>query len=144
MTGENSSQKTIHINPEFLKFTNHGKTRKKISTKPIKFKSAKTDNHTKTTKRKLLNYLRSKKAADYREMSKLAEKPVNLSDTQDVLPKSDFEESLAFLENIAKNPKNTTLKYRPPIDFQSSNTSEWHCNTNRNKTVPFLHPTILC
>jgi len=137
---ENGSRKTIQINPDFLKFTNGGKTRKKHASKPIKFKSDKPDTHAKTTKRKMLNYIRRKQEANYREMiqsASIPEKP--LATHENVLPKTDFEQSLEFLESITKNPKNATLKHRPPLDFQSS--SELYSTTGQNSV---LHtPSIL-
>ena len=117
-----SERKTIQINPEFLKFSNGGKTRKKKPDKPIKMKPVTPENNNKTTKRKILNYIRKQQEDAYKNLLKgelteaLPKIPVEpISDI-----KSDFEQSLDFMENIAKQnnetvrkPLNTTLKARP-------------------------------
>ena len=122
-------KKTIQINPDFLKFTNGGKTRKKRpeSPKPIKMKQEKTENN-KTTKRKILKYIRQQQEDNYKQLMKQSNTESPKSATVDT-PKSDFEQSLEFLSNIAKqtelepkirNPLNATLKSRPPLTQPNS------------------------
>lgn len=111
------SKKTIQINPEFLKFSsNGGKTRKKRPDKPIKMKVEPTENN-KTTKRKILNYIRKQQEETYKHL--LKDDIAKVKPVLDSAVKSDFESSLEFLENVVKAPpapKNSTLKHRPLIN----------------------------
>jgi hypothetical protein len=136
MSSETPLQKTIQINPDFLKYTNGGKTRKKTANTPIKFKVENRDNmHAKTTKRKMLNYIRRKQESNYRNMMK-EPSPAPIVDVINPLPKNDFEQSLEFLETITRDPKNATLKYRPPISaVQTPYTSVLHTPTILNSVL---------
>jgi len=111
------SKKTIQINPEFLKFSSSGgKTRKTRPDKPIKMKVEPTENN-KTTKRKILNYIRKQQEETYKHL--LKDDIAKVKPVSDSAVKSDFESSLEFLENVVKAPpapKNTTLKTRPLIN----------------------------
>ena len=115
------SKKTIQINPDFLKLPNTGgKTRKKRPEKEIKMKVPAKPENNKTTKRKILNYIRKQQEDTYKHLLKDELAPVKpVLDI--VAPKSDFEKSLEFLENIVKAPpappKNTTLKQYPIINY---------------------------
>ena len=105
MNPSGESRKTIQINPDFLRFPRSEKTRKKRPEKAIQFKSP-SDN-TKTTKRKMLNYIRRQQEANYKRLVK--------PERTDPEPKTAFEESLAFLENVVRDPKNQTIKQRPTL-----------------------------
>lgn len=112
------SKKTIQINPDFLKFSaNGGKTRKKRADKEIKMKMPSKPENNKTTKRKILNYIRKQQEYTYKNL--LKDELVGVKPVLDIAaPKSDFETSLEFLENAVKAPalpKNTTLKQYPII-----------------------------
>jgi hypothetical protein len=109
------SKKTIQINPDFLKLPGvGGKTRKKRPDKEIKMKVPNKTENTKTTKRKILNYIRKQQEDTYKHLLKdeiAVVKPM-------LEPKTDFEKSLEFLENVVKAPpapKNVTLKQYPVI-----------------------------
>jgi hypothetical protein len=114
-----SLKKTIQINPDFLKFSSGGKTRKKRPEKTIKMKPqiASPENN-KTTKRKILNYIRKQQEDTYKNLLKEDSATKMSGQGLDMVAKSDFEKSLEFLENVVKNPeptsnRNTTLKQRP-------------------------------
>lgn len=125
------SKKTIQINPDFLKLPKTGRTtRKKRPDKEIKMKvpssSEKTDN-TKTTKRKILNYIRRQQEDTYKNLLKDELAPIKpVLDVAHQAAKSDFEKSLEFLESVVKQPalasssnkptpKNTTFKQYPVV-----------------------------
>jgi hypothetical protein len=116
-----SLKKTIQINPDFLKFSSGGKTRKKRPEKTIKMKPqpGQPENN-KTTKRKILNYIRRQQEDTYKQLLKEDVSPATKISIPDTIAKSDFEKSLEFLENVVKNPapasnKNATLKQRPTL-----------------------------
>lgn len=114
-----SLKKTIQINPDFLKFSSGGKTRKKRPEKTIKMKPqpGQPENN-KTTKRKILNYIRRQQEDTYKKL--LKDDASSSTMAVDTVAKSDFEKSLEFLEHVVKNPapgsnKNYTLKQRPTL-----------------------------
>lgn len=110
MNPSGESRKTIQINPDFLRFHRSEKTRKKRPEKAIQFKTPSSVDNTKTTKRKMLNYIRRQQEANYKRLVK--PDPPQRTDPE---PKTAFEESLAFLENVVRNPKNQTIKQRPTL-----------------------------
>ena len=99
--------KTIKVSPELFKIPQ--KTRKqkeKISSapKPIKIK---TDIH-KTTKRRLLNYIREQQEQNYKKMienGSVPSLPPELP-VKEPLAKTNFEESVSYLENLKKKIDN--------------------------------------
>lgn len=102
-----SNSKTIKVSPDLFKIPQ--KTRKqkeKISStpKPIKIK---TDIH-KTTKRRLLNYIREQQEQNYKKMIESGTVP-NLQPeipVKESLAKTNFEESVSYLENLKQKMEN--------------------------------------
>jgi hypothetical protein len=121
-----SEQKTIVINPELFSFSG-GKTRKKRpnpNPKPIKIRDEKPKpaENNKTTKLKVLKYIRKQQEQNYKQLMKGETAPAPSSNNSFVNEfKSDFDQSIEFLDKIAKqkeahislNPKNRTLKQPP-------------------------------
>jgi hypothetical protein len=127
-----SSQKTININPDLFQITS-GKTRKKRLDGEKKIKVKSTNAATiKKNKSMMLRRIREKQKENYRKLFEEEKEDTSISnETNDFLTideKTDFAESVAFLENIKKeeeqkkkeksqhggtspsNPHNSTIK----------------------------------
>jgi len=131
-------KKTIVINPDFLKLPMKGsRTRKNrhennAIPKPIKIRSDKKSDSEKTIRRKALNYIRKQQEERYKRLMKGVDDnhnsivPVNDGKTYADEFKSDFDDSLSFLQKLTDQSvqtaqvKNATLKhYSPPVNPNS-------------------------
>jgi hypothetical protein len=108
-----SNSKTIKVSPDLFKIPQ--KTRKvkekSSSPKPIKIK---TDIH-KTTKRRLLNYIREQQEQNYKKMVESGSIPQLPSPAiKEPLAKTSFEESVTYLENLKQKMDNKIHLVNPP------------------------------
>ena len=132
--------KTIVIDPNFLKLPmKGGRTRKNHREdgpvpKPIKIRSEKKHESDKTIKRRAINYIRKQQEDRYKRLVKGLDDNNSQTTTKVEVTngknyadefKSDFDDSLAFLQKMAdqsaqnKQVKNATLRYNPPITPES-------------------------
>jgi hypothetical protein len=121
---QNRALKVIQFNPKLLSVPGGNKTRKnKPKGKTIQYKKKELTN--KTTKQKLLRYIREQQDQNYK---KLFEKPsailpkINIPDNLDKMKvNGDFENSLNYLKSITDNYENNkekksvnhTIKHHP-------------------------------
>ena len=121
---QNRALKVIQFNPKLLSVPGGNKTRKnKPKGKTIQYKKKELTN--KTTKQKLLRYIREQQDQNYK---KLFEKPatilpkINIPDNLDIMKANgDFENSLNYLKSITDNYENNkekksvnhTIKHHP-------------------------------
>lgn len=157
-------KKTIQINPEFLKLPSKGgRTKKnredgaeKKEPKPIKIRTTdKKPESDKTIKRRALNYIRKQQEERYKRLAKGLdnESGVRVESNQTYAEefKSDFDDSLAFLQKLAdqnaqKIPPNmnATLKQYPPVTpnsllYQDSVLSS---ALNGSESVSLVEPAV--
>lgn len=156
--GDTGNIKKLQINPDLFKVS--GGSRKKKSTtdsnKPLRMKTtASTTSHNKTSKeRKLLKYIREQQEKTYKKLFEEdsgSRKASNVDAAIDEIlerPKTDVEESLAYLKNIVeehenekKEKHNMTVKNNSHIntDYYKRQLSP---NSHANLT-PSLQPAIL-
>jgi len=119
-----SDRKQITINPDL--FNVSGKTRKKQKNpdegNPIRIKSSTSVKHNKTTKGKVLRYIREQQEKNYQKLFQenntniIPEKTYNAVNPL-AESTSDFENSIAYLKNIEETQKDKipqhTIKNRP-------------------------------
>jgi hypothetical protein len=114
--GDNGNIKKLQINPDLFKVTG-GTRKKKAATdenKPLRMKTtASATSHNKTSKeRKLLRYIREQQEKTYKKLFEEetgSRKSSNVDAViDDILekPKTDVEESLAYLKNIVQEHEN--------------------------------------
>jgi len=100
------NSKTIKVSPELFKIPQKTRKQREKSTsqKPIKIK---TDIH-KTTKRRLLNYIRDQQEQNYKKMIEGSSTHTHITqpEKQEHLAKTNFEESVAYLENLKEKMAN--------------------------------------
>lgn len=125
-----SEKKTISINPSLFEFNSTKK--KRTGKKQIQIKPSSSEKRNKTSRGKILKYIREQQEKNYK---KLFDETYKQHDTNDKVPssiptiqeegeiKNDFESSVNYLKSVLKENekkqnyeekfKNTTLKYRP-------------------------------
>lgn len=109
-----SDKRVIKVNPDLFKITNSTKKKRQKESKDIKIKTKRANNQ--TMKRKLLNLIRSKQDEKIKTNNLISKQNDHSNEF-----KSDFNESLEYLENVTRNPKtnsNSTIKNR---NFESNN-----------------------
>jgi len=154
-------KKTIHINPDFLKFSksktqrNREKTGEKKPNIPIKMKMTAADSN-RTVKRRMMNHLRAQQEENYRKMAAVDAKPTTQTNTKtsSVSPiqavedfKSDFDKSLEYLENVAKRASTSSTPPCPkhnPLNKTSRPMSVMNVPSVLHKILdPELAPSLL-
>lgn len=101
-----SDKRVIKINPDIFKIP-ETKKKRPPKDKPIQVKTPKANNHNKSVRRKVLNMIREKQYEKNKRLEKNNTfEPVD--NHHDV--KSEFDESLEYLNHVAKNNRNTTVK----------------------------------
>ena len=127
-------KKTIQINPDFLKLNFKGNRSRKNkgnsdAPKPIKIRTENKSDDGKTIKRRAINYIRKQQEDRYKRMLNGADESANANIRADPTDpkktyadefKSDFDDSLSFLQKLAdqnaqKNAVNQTLKQYPVL-----------------------------
>jgi hypothetical protein len=127
-------KKTIQINPDFLKLHFKGNRSRKNkgnsdAPKPIKIRTEKKSDDGKTIKRRAINYIRKQQEDRYKRLlngtdesanTNIRAEPTDPKKTYADEFKSDFDDSLSFLQkladqNVQKNAVNQTLKQYPVL-----------------------------
>ena len=127
-------KKTIQINPDFLKLHFKGNRSRKNkgnsdAPKPIKIRTEKKSDDGKTIKRRAINYIRKQQEDRYKRLLNGTDESANANIRADPTDpkktyadefKSDFDDSLSFLQKLAdqnaqKNAVNQTLKQYPVL-----------------------------
>lgn len=162
---DSNLKKTIQINPDFLKFPSKASRTKKNreagveskkEAKPIKIRSEAKPESEKTIKRRALNYIRKQQEERYRRLAKgLGENAdtthrAESNQTYAEEFKSDFDDSLAFLQKLADQtaqkitPNMTaTLKQYPSVPPVTPNSLLYNDSVLNNivaETVSLVEP----
>lgn len=149
-----SDRKQITINPDL--FNVSGKTRKKQKNPneegtPIRIKSSTSVKHNKTTKGKVLRYIREQQEKNYQKLFQenntniIPEKTYNAVNPL-AESTSEFENSIAYLKNIEETQKDKipqhTIKNRPidlPV-FNDNNNTLLNQYANISQTIGLNNP----
>jgi hypothetical protein len=153
-------KKTIQINPDFLKLPLKGNRSRKNrgnseTPKPIKIRTEKKTDDNKTIKRRAINYIRKQQEARYKRLMNGTDESANTnipatnSDPKKTYAdefKSDFDDSLSFLQKLAdqnaqKTAVNQTLKQYPVLP-NSTLFNNPILNTILDENVSLVEPDV--
>jgi hypothetical protein len=148
-------RKTIQINPDFLKFPMKGNKTRKAEPKPIKIRADKKKAESdKTIKRRALNLIRRMQEDKYRRLTNGQDGEATRVETVDPRKtyadefKSDFDDSLAFLQKltdqtqqkISANHSGTLKQY--PVEPQSAIFNNSVLNQVLSENVSLEEPDV--
>jgi hypothetical protein len=148
-------RKTIQINPDFLKFPMKGNKTRKTEPKPIKIRAPKKEDSDKTIKRRALNLIRRMQEDKYRRLTNGQDGESTRVETVDPKKtyadefKSDFDDSLAFLQKLtdqtqqkisSSNHSGTLKQY--PVEPQSAIFNNSVLNQVLSENVSLEEPDV--
>jgi hypothetical protein len=155
---DDRQKKTIQINPDFLKLHFKGNRSRKNkgnsdAPKPIKIRTEKKPDDGKTIKRRAINYIRKQQEDRYKRLlngtdesanANVRAEPTDPKKTYADEFKSDFDDSLSFLQKLAdqnaqKNAVNQTLKQYPVLP-NSTLFNNQVLNTIMDENVSLVEP----